>query len=83
MVGQWVIMAWYCQQQMVGNTEFRVLSFSITVSGDPESVWDLVQKLDHGETPFRTLVLGTTSLTLGGVSNATMDFKIYTQVSGQ
>ena len=65
-------------RKKVGKTDYRVLSFSMGVSGDPESVWTLVQALDMGETPFSTLVLGEVSLNLGGGSSASMEFDIFT-----
>ena len=69
--------------QKVGNSAYRVLSFSMKVSGDVDQVRDFVQILDNGETPFTTLALDKTSFSLGEPSNATMDFKIYTRTAGE
>ncbi|MBI2172203.1 MAG: hypothetical protein HYU30_09360 [Chloroflexi bacterium] len=69
------------QTKMVGKTPYRLMNFSMTVSGDYKNVWALVQKLDRGETSFRTLVLNKTSVVFETErANATMDFTIYTAV---
>ena len=67
----------------VGTATYRVLAFSIGIGGDFEPVWAFIQMLDNGETPYKTLVLGDTRLTLGDPAAATMTFKIYTQAVGQ
>ena len=62
----------------VGNSEYRVISFSLQVKGASDPVLSLVQALDQGETPFKTLVLGTVSVTVGPPTNATITFEIFT-----
>jgi len=69
--------------QKVGNSAYRVLSFSMNVSGDFDRVREFVQLLDNGETLYKTLALGTTSFGLGEPGNATMEFKIYTRTAGE
>ncbi len=66
-------------QKKIGGTSFKVTTFAIKVSGGFGPVWDFIQMLDSGETPYNTLVLGDTNFTLGSSSNATMDFVIYTR----
>ena len=70
-------------KQKVGSAEYRTLVFTLNASGDAEPVWALVQKLDRGETSFRTLVLNSTNMTLGGSGRAALNFTIYTKVAGQ
>jgi hypothetical protein len=69
-------------KQKVGNTQYRTLVFTLNASGDPEPVWALVQRLDRGETSFRTLVLNSTDITLSGSGKASLNFTIYTRVAG-
>ena len=66
----------------VGKTNYRVLTFDLAVSGDRDGVWDVIQALDNGETPLRTLILNKVSLTLGESSKANMEFVIYTLPGG-
>ncbi len=65
----------------VGNAEYRVLSFSMSVSGDDDDVWDFVQMLDRGETPYRTLLLEDVRWNLGTTSTAKVSFSIYTRTA--
>ena len=67
----------------VGSAEFRTLAFTLEAAGDADSMWSLIQRLDKGETPFKTLVLGDTSLTFGGTTTASLDFTIYAKSTGQ
>ena len=69
--------------QTVGNTQYRTLVFTLTARGDPEAVWELVQRLDQGETSFKTLVLNSTNMVLGGDGKADLNLTIYTRVTGQ
>lgn len=69
-------------KEKVGSTEYRVMTFSMKVGGDFDRVWDLIQRLDQGEGPFRTLVLDKTKFTLGRSSAAELVFKIYTLPAG-
>ena len=70
-------------RQKVGNTDYRTLVFTLTATGDPDAVWELVQRLDRGETSFKTLVLNSTILVLGGSGRADLNLTIYTRVTGQ
>ena len=70
-------------RQRVGNTDYRTLVFTLTATGDPEAVWELVQRLDRGETSFKTLVLNSTNMVLGGSGKADLNLTIYTRVTGQ
>ena len=64
-------------RQVVGSTEYRVMTFSMGVLGDFEDVWDLVQRLDQGEGPYGTLVLTSATFSLSDVSTADLEFKLY------
>jgi hypothetical protein len=70
-------------RQKVGNTEYRTLVFTMTATGDPDAVWDLVQRLDRGETSFKTLVLNSTNMVLGSSGKADLNLTIYTRLTGQ
>ncbi len=65
--------------ERVGNTDYRVLSFSLDVTGDPDAVSEFVRRLDQGETPYGTLVLDKASFTLGETSKVSLSLKIYTR----
>ena len=70
-------------QKKVGNTTYKEFSINITASGPSDAVSALVEKLDQGETPFKTLVLDKLNLTFSGrTSAANIDFKIYTRATG-
>ena len=64
-------------RQVVGSTEYRVMTFSMTAVGDFEDVWTFIQRLDQGEGPYGTLVLDSTTFTLGARSTANVTFKLY------
>lgn len=66
-------------REKVGNAEYRVLSFSMTVTGDARTVTELVEAMDQGTTPFKTLVLKTVRITEG---SASLDFDIFTLPEG-
>ena len=70
-------------RQKVGNTDYRTLVFTLTATGDPDAVWELVQRLDRGETSFKTLVLNSTNMVLGGSGKADLNLTIYTRLTGQ
>lgn len=70
-------------REKVGNTQYRTLVFTVTATGDPEAVWKLVQRLDRGETSFKTLILNSTNIVLGGSGKAVLNLTIYTRVTGQ
>ena len=70
-------------QKQAASAQYRTLSFSVTVSGDYEPVSAFVQRLDQGQTRFKTLVLDQTSLVLGKTGSANMTFTIYTRPAGQ
>jgi len=70
-------------RQKIGNTEYRTLVFTLSATGDPDAVWELVQRLDRGETSFKTLVLNSTNMVLGGSGKAILNLTIYTRVTGQ
>ena len=61
----------------VGKSTYRVMSFRMTTSGKFDRVLSLVQRLDQGQTPYETLVLGRLDLTVGEQGSATVEFKIY------
>ena len=69
-------------RQVVGSTEYRVMTFGMKVGGDFDRVWNLIRRLDQGEGPFRTLVLNKVKFTLGPSSAADLEFKIYTLPAG-
>ena len=70
-------------QKKVGNTTFKEFSIHMTASGTSDEISTLVEKLDQGETPFKTLVLDKLNLSFSGrTSTANMDFKIYTKAAG-
>ncbi len=64
-------------RQVVGSTEYRVMTFSMSVLGDADDVWDFIRRLDQGEGPYRTLVLSSASFGLSGRSSADLEFKLY------
>ena len=66
-------------RKRVGNAEYRVLSFSMSISGDPRTVMEMVEAMDQGTTPFKTLVLKTVRVT-GGSAN--LEFDIFTLPAG-
>ena len=65
-------------RRTVGGAQYRVLSFTMKVAGDFDSVWSFVQAMDNGETAFKTLVVDELTLNLGAESRATVSFTIYT-----
>ncbi len=69
--------------ETVGNTQYRTLIFTLTATGEPDAVWELVQRLDQGETTFKTLVLNSTNMVLGGSGKADLNLTIYTRMTGQ
>ena len=70
-------------QKKVGDTTYKEISIKMTASGPSDEVSALAEKLDQGETPFKTLVLDKLSLSFSGrTSTANMDFRIYTRVAG-
>lgn len=69
-------------REKVGDTDYRVLTFSMSVAGEYDRVWELVQMMDNGGTPYKTLVVNKTSLIATNPSNATLYFKIYTRPAG-
>ena len=62
----------------VGNSEYRVISFSLRVVGSSDLVLSLLEALDQGKTPFKTLVLGPVSVDGVGTTNANLTFDIFT-----
>ena len=66
-------------RKQVGNAEYRVLSFSMSVSGNPRTVTELVEAMDKGTTPFKTLVLKTVRVAGGSTS---LEFDIFTLPAG-
>ena len=64
-------------RQVVGTTEYRVMTFSMGILGDSDDVWDFIRRLDQGEGPYRTLVLTSASFGLSGRSSADLEFKLY------
>ena len=65
--------------ERVGNTDYRVLSFSLDVTGDPDAVSEFVRRLDQGETPYGTLVLDKATFIFGETSRVSLSLKIYTR----
>lgn len=65
--------------ETVGNTDYRVLSFSLEVTGDPDAVSEFVRRLDQGETPYGTLVLDKASFTFDETTRVSLNLKIYTR----
>ena len=70
-------------RQAVGSTEYRVMTFSMSVLGEFDEVWAFIQKLDQGQGPFATLVLGEVSFSLADSSAADMAFQLYTLPTGE
>ncbi len=64
-------------RQVVGSTEYRVLTFKISVQGDFDDVWAFIQRLDQGEGPYGTLVLSKATFSLSRSSTADLEFKLY------
>ena len=64
-------------RQAVGSTEYRVMTFKMSVSGDFDDVWALIQLLDQGEGPYETLVLSAAGFSLRDSSTAELEFKLY------
>ncbi|MCH8229736.1 MAG: hypothetical protein IIA53_05345 [Chloroflexi bacterium] len=64
-------------RQVVGSTEYRVLTFKISVRGDFDDVWAFIQRLDQGEGPYGTLVLSKATFSLSRSSTADLEFKLY------
>ena len=69
-------------KKKVGNSEYRVISFSLQLGGASDPVWSLLQALDQGRTPFKTLVLGEVSVTEGKKMSASIVFDIFTLPAG-
>lgn len=66
----------------VGDTKYRVRSFTLTASGSYDAVWDLLQELDGGPEDLKTMVLNKVSLSFsGGTGRASVDFVVYTRIS--
>lgn len=66
-------------QRKVGNTNYRVLRFSVTMDGPYDGVWGLLTELDGPAEELPTLVLENISLTVAASSRGSADFTIYTQ----
>jgi len=66
-------------RKRVGNAEYRVLSFSMSITGDSRAVRELVDAMDQGTTPFKTLVLRAVRVTGG---KASLEFDIFTLPAG-
>ncbi len=64
-------------RQVVGSTEYRVMTFSMSVLGDADDIWEFIRRLDQGEGPYRTLVLSSASFGLSSRSSAELEFKLY------
>ena len=64
-------------RQVVGSTEYRVMTFSITAVGDFDDVWEFIRRLDQGEGPYGTLVLSSVTFSLSARSTANLEFKLY------
>ena len=64
-------------RQVVGSTEYRVLTFAITVRGDFDDVWNFMQRLDQGEGPYGTLILTKATFSLSRSSTADLEFKLF------
>ena len=69
-------------RQIVGSTEYRVMTFSISIQGTFNDVWDLIRRLDQGEGPYGTLVLSSATFSLSRVSTADLEFKLYVLPGG-
>ena len=66
----------------IGDSEYRVISFALNIDGTSDPVWSMVQALDQGKTPFKTLVLGKVSFTVGKTMSASLLFDIFTLPAG-
>ena len=64
-------------RQVVGSTEYRAMTFSMSVLGDFDDVWALIQRLDQGEGPYRTLILTSAAFSLSDSSTASLEFQLY------
>ena len=64
-------------RQVVGTTEYRVMTFTLSVLGDFDDVWGFIQRLDRGEGPYRTLILTSATFSLSDTSTADLEFKLY------
>ena len=64
-------------RQVVGSTEYRVMTFSIGVQGDFDDIWAFIQRLDQGDGPYGTLILSSATFSLSDPSTAELEFKLY------
>ena len=69
-------------RRAVGSTEYRVMTFTMSVQGDPDDVWTFIQRLDQGEGPYGTFILTSVSFSLSGGNTADLDFKLYMLTGG-
>ena len=64
-------------RRVVDTTEYRVMTFTMSVLGDSDDVWAFIQRLDQGEGPYGTLILTSTSFSLSGRNAADLEFELY------
>ena len=64
-------------RRVVGTTEYRVMTFTMTVLGNSDDVWAFIQRLDQGEGPYGTLILTRVSFSLSDRSTADLEFELY------
>ena len=64
-------------RRVVGTTEYRVMTFTMSVLGNSDDVWAFIQRLDQGEGPYGTLILTKVSFSLSDRSTATLEFELY------
>lgn len=64
-------------RRAVGTTEYRVMTFTMSVQGDSDDVWAFIQRLDQGEGPYGTLILTGVSFSLSGRSTGDLEFELY------
>lgn len=66
----------------VDASSYRVLLFTLNVSGSFDRVWELVRELDAGPKGLETLVVEKVNIGLGEEGRASVDFAVYTQLPG-
>lgn len=67
-------------QAKVGNATYRVMSFSMTVSGPYDPVWQLLKEMDRPPEGLATLLLQKVSMSGTERASASADFVVYTEL---
>ncbi|MBI4198990.1 MAG: hypothetical protein HY535_00755 [Chloroflexi bacterium] len=67
------------ETRQVGNRTYRVINFSVAVSGSGQAVESFLRAMDGEQKLLETLFLGNVNLSTGGGGSASMEFQVYTQ----